>query len=39
MRDMFGDRYIDAGSLKDHIMENNKKILKDSIKTKPKDNC
>ena len=31
MRDMFGDRYIDAGGINDPIMHNNKKILTESL--------
>jgi hypothetical protein len=37
MRDMFGDRYIDGGSINDPIMHNNKKILTESLNKKPKN--
>ena len=37
MRDMFGDRYIDAGGINDPIMHNNKKILTESLNKKPKN--
>ena len=37
MRDMFGNRYIDAGGINDPIMHNNKKILTESLNKKPKN--
>lgn len=37
MKEMFGERYIDAGGINDPIMENNKKILNESIKNKKDD--
>jgi len=37
MRDMLGDTWIDGGSLHDHIMENNKKILNESISNKRRE--
>ena len=36
MKEMLGDIWIDGGSLSDTIMNNNKKILKDSINNKKK---
>ena len=36
MKEMLGDIWIDGGSLNDPIMNNNKKILKNSIYNKKK---
>ena len=36
MKEMLGDIWIDGGSLSDPIMNNNKKILKNSINNKKK---
>jgi hypothetical protein len=36
MQEMLGDMWIDGGSLSDPIMNNNKKILKNSIERKKK---
>tara|TARA_B100000900_G_C20117015_1_gene528312 strand:+ start:307 stop:450 length:144 start_codon:yes stop_codon:yes gene_type:complete len=36
MQEMLGDIWIDGGSLSDPIMNNNKKILKNSIERKKK---
>ena len=38
MKQMLGDIWIDGGSLHDPIMNNNKKILKNSIYNKKKRN-